>query len=386
MVFYILMIVLSPITALIPALYSSYYIYKGQIKIEWNYLNIGLGVLFIWSLIVALMNNSILSFGAAFLLFLYFVMSVSIGNYFVSRNKINKALKYVSYFTMIAAINGLLEKVIASFNGDNHFRVYSYFGNPNMAGAWFASCIFVIFYLKRINKAKKQNRIYNLGILLLLIALAYTESTGAIIAFVVALVSYVLVKRFKNLKRIIIALFSIGGIVGVLAVVQQTKIIRFGINEVINSFNSRVDIWKGAYKMFLEKPLTGWGLLGTLQHGGEYMTEYGNTIHAHNLWLTLLVSVGIIGLLVYLFIKVRLFKDIRKLYKKKEELLPMLVSLNMMVIVQGLVDCTLFAPQLAMLFIFGNTLIIALAQGKLVSTTKQKVRGKVIEFESRQVV
>ena len=47
MIYYIIMIVFSPFTAIIPAVFAVNLLIKGKIKVEMNYWNIGLFCLYI---------------------------------------------------------------------------------------------------------------------------------------------------------------------------------------------------------------------------------------------------------------------------------------------------------------------------------------------------
>ena len=175
MIYFIIMIVFSPFTAVIPAVYAVNLIFKKRLKIEKNYWNIGLFLLFIYSVFSGIVNKNLLSLLASFVLFLYFGLNVFSQNYFVKISRINIVIKYVVYLSVIAAIGGVIEKIIFILIGMPQHRVFSSFGNPNMAGAWFGSIILMIFYLKCINKRKKDSIIYNFSIVLIIIALLLSE-------------------------------------------------------------------------------------------------------------------------------------------------------------------------------------------------------------------
>ena len=49
MIYFIIMIVFSPFTAVIPAVYAVNLLFRKKLKIEKNYWNIGLFLLFIYS-------------------------------------------------------------------------------------------------------------------------------------------------------------------------------------------------------------------------------------------------------------------------------------------------------------------------------------------------
>ena len=132
---------------------------------------------------------------------------------------------------------------------------------------------------------------------------------------------------------------------------------------------------KGAIQMFLVKPILGWGLLGTFEHGSNFIFKDDPTlqnkiisflIHPHNLWLAFLVGVGVVGLGIYLYVKLNLYRDMIKLYKQHNKLLPLIASINAMVIIQGIVDCTLYAPQLGIIFVCTGAITYNMANDKMI--------------------
>lgn len=383
MMLYIIMIIFSPITAVIPGIYAIYLIFKRKVKVEKNYFNIGMGILFIWSVIVAILNNSILSFIGSLLILAYFSVGVIAQRYFDSRKKINKFLKYITYLTALTAINGIVEKCVYMYIGKPEHRIISAYGNPNMTGAWFASIILVILYLKGITKEKRQNNIYNLCIVLISLGLVLTESTGAFVAFIVSVVCFYLLKHIRNLKKLMVVFGGIASITMLFILLQSKGHSQGIVNEVNTSFTSRYDIWIGSLKMIAEKPLMGWGILGTLEKGNIYFYNNGNSIHSHNVYLTFLVSGGIFALGIYLYMKYNIFKNLFKLYKRREPLLPLLVGLNMMIIVQGLVDCTLYAPQLGVLFMITCAITINLTNRRVKANKKNQ--GEIIDLEIKSI-
>lgn len=395
MIFFITMIIFSPITAIIPGVYATYLMIKNKDKVEKNYLNLGLLVLCIWSAIVALINESVLSLVGSMMLFMYFSMNVIGQSYFTTRKRINNFFKYTIYLTALTAINGIVEKVVYIYifdnTGDypNHFsgRIVSSYGNPNMAGAWFASAVFIALYLMSTTSSKKQKNIYIICSAVIFIAFLLTESSGAFVAFIVALICYYVLKNMQDKRKLIILALSIVTISVMFLLLQRKGDATGIVNEVNNSFVSRYDIWTGSLKMISEKPLMGWGTLATLEHGREFFSHNGNSIHSHNIYLTFFVSTGIIGLAMYLYIKYKLFKDLFNLYKKKEPLLPLLVALNILVIVQGLVDCSLYAPQLGMLFMVTCAITFNLSNDKVNPDKNRNTNelGKIIELEAKSI-
>ena len=72
----------------------------------------------------------------------------------------------------------------------------------------------------------------------------------------------------------------------------------------------------------------------------------------------------------YLYIKFNLYKDMTKLYKEKNQLFPLLAATNAMIIIQGIVDCTLYAPQLGIMFVCMGAITYNIANDKMVRKRK----------------
>ena len=68
-----------------------------------------------------------------------------------------------------------------------------------------------------------------------------------------------------------------------------------------------------------------------------------------------------------------------KLYKKRNTMLPLIAAINAMVVIQGIVDCTLYAPQLGILFVATGAITYNMANDKMIKKarfTKVKKVGK----------
>lgn len=375
MIYLIIMIIFSPFTAIIPAICAVNMLVRKRLKIEKNYWSIGLFLLFIYSLISGILNGSILSILSSFGLLGYFAVNIFAQNYFVKISRVNIVIKYIVYLTVISAIGGIIEKIIFILLGMTQHRVLSTFGNPNMTGAWFGSVILMIFYLKCIEKGEKDLLIYNLSIVLIIIALLLTESTGAFIALIVSIFIYYLLKEKTDFKGLIAISITVT-VISVLFMFVQNKIANTTpIGEIVISFNSRYCIWMGAIKMILLKPIIGWGMMGMMEHGSNFVFSSEPhlhnkiitfLIHPHNLWLAFFVSLGVVGFIIYVYIKFNLYKDMIKLYKKHNTVLPLIASINSMIVIQGIVDCTLYAPQLGILFVVIGAITYNISNDKMI--------------------
>lgn len=368
--FLIFMIILSPFTACIPAVYGGLQINKGNFKVNKNYWNMGILALFLWAAFVAIINKSLLSFVASFLLLAYFSISVMVENYFILRSRVYSVLKYVINISTLFGIMAVCEKLIMFFYGNLTYRIYSTFGNPNMAGAWFASAFIISLYLRDKSNSKKEKIKLDFSLVIFLVSMLLSGSRGAYGSLIAAIGIYFLLFQGEDKKkRIFLGLFILS--VAMLAIWSEVRVSEaLTTHDISRSLTLRTEIWRGSLRMFLDKPITGWGLLGTLLYGDQLIPEYGSIIHPHNLWLTFLTCTGVVGLSIYLYMKYNLIKSMIKLYYRKEPLLPLVAALNVMVIIQGLIDCTLYAPQLGILFVSTGAIINNLDLGKIKNKSK----------------
>ena len=367
---FVLMVILSPFTAVIPGIYGIYLIYKKKAKVLKNYLTIGLILLFLCFLFSGVINKSIISIAGSFLILTYIGVSILSQKYFISKKRIDDALRLLLNLSALTSVIGIVEKIVFIIMGKPTHRIFSTYGNPNMTGAWFGSMILIAMFLKEGHSDKTENKKLNLLLVLMTVALLLTESTGAFIALLSSMGAYFLVDKNRETKKSIIMLMTIIFVIVSFVFFQRRINSITVIDELRTSFSSRYDIWFGSAEMFLIKPLLGWGALGTLEHGIDFMYNNGNVIHSHNIWLTFLVSGGILAFSIYIFVKIKIFKDLMIIYIRYDHYVCLLTALNMMVIIQGLVDCSVYAPQLGMLFIAANSILFNIANGRIKENDK----------------
>ena len=375
---FVLMVVLSPFTAVIPGIYGIYILYKKKAEVLKNYLTVSLMLLFLCFFLSGVVNASILSVCGSFLLLIYIGIAILSQKYFVTQKRVNDVLRLLLKLSSLTALIGIVEKIVFIFNGKENHRIFSTYGNPNMTGAWFGSMILIAMFLKESHSDKTENKKLNLLLVLMTVALLLTESTGAFIALLSSMGAYFLVDKNRETKKSIIMIMTIIFVIVSFVFFQRRINSITVIDELRTSFSSRYDIWFGSAEMFLIKPLLGWGALGTLEHGIDFMYNNGNVIHSHNIWLTFLVSGGILAFSIYLFIKLKIFSDLLRIYKKYDHYVCLLTALNVMVIIQGLVDCSLYAPQLGVLFIAANSILYNISNGRV----KESNNGKEKEVEN----
>lgn len=351
----ILLTVLSPFTALLPAAILLYLVHKNKLLIYLNPLNIGLILLFFAASFSGFLNKDRLSMMISFGLLLYLGLSVYIQNHYTEETKVEKLLHHIMILSLVAAFIGFLEK-ICSFFWDmtwvsdlfwsptyiptmDAYRIYSTFGNPNVAADWFACMFLISIYF--IQKGKdKQRFLYILIAFLFVLSALLTGSKGAMMGLEAAIMIYALFTNSKKSRIILLTTFIL------------VIIVAFTMPVMNHSVNSRTSLWQQCLILSNQKPLLGWGLLGIYRQLGE--------IHGHNIWITLLTTLGFSGLCIYLSIKLYLYKSIMNLFSHGNPLVPLLASIQVFIIGHGLVDFTILLPQIGMLFFLSASLISGL--------------------------
>ena len=370
----VLLTVISPYTTIIPVLYMTYMVLFKKIDIYINHWNIGLCLLVIWSLVVGVINYSFTSTITSFIIFMYFCVSIFIQNYCESENKVEKILRYLVTFSLFSAIFGIVEKAIyvyfkfniwagfLKFTSQPIFndRIYSTFGNPNVAGNWFAIMIIIgLYFCSTTSKTTKL--LYQTSTLLFVIALYLTGSRGAFMGLLFGLFIFYLLKGSKKDMWLFVTIFILTAAVTFMPSQILQNVTGHNFDD---SFNSRIGIWNGCLKMIKIKPLMGWGLMGISEHGKQFMKGYyyATMYHGHNIWITFMTTLGVVGVSIYLYLKINLFRNLKVLYTQNCRMVPMLAGVQAVIIGHGLVDFTMIAPQAGLLFIGCSAIINALAK------------------------
>lgn len=369
----IFLIVITPYTVTLPILYMSYRVISQRLTIQKNPWNIGLLLLFVWSLFVGILNKSILSVLGAIVILLYFGVNIYMQSYFKEEGKVEKLLKYTLYFSSLAAMFGIVEKFIFMKSNETFLtallgvaskatighRIYSTFGNPNVAGHWFAVMVLLCLYFLK-NTMGNEKLLHKLMLFLFLIALCLTGSRGAYIGLLAALPVFYVFNKDK--KDSLLIGFMIVLLIVLIFLPQHTSTLgNITGHKLERSMVTRDMIWEGSYKMIKLKPITGWGLLGFIQYGSKFISYDGPVLHAHNLWINFLATVGIFGFLIYLYMKYHIYKSLWVLFKRNSKLFSLLAAIQVLILGHGIVDVTLFAPQPGIIYICSSAIICSLA-------------------------
>ncbi|WHH59333.1 O-antigen ligase family protein [Petroclostridium sp. X23] len=363
-------IVFSPYLALIPIAFIGLCMVLRSQFLIYNTWNIGLFFLFVWSFLVGLLNTSIVSATVSFAVLLYFLLSLYLQNHYTDEQKIEQLLKVFLLVSVISALIGVVEGYtsiqyqpswwkhlfgiypLVAFR--EKYRISGTFGNPNVAAIWYVVMIFVCYYF--FNRSNGYLKIlYALagglfgGVLLL------TGSRGAVIGLLLGLIIYAYFMGHKKKMCIVMGILTLG------------TILMFAFPEhfprghdFFESLRDRRSIWVNCLRLFKVKPVTGWGLLG-IYYADPRIYHYFRNFHAHNIWITMAATVGIVGLGIFTYMQFDLFAKIKRLSTCRCQLVPLLAAVQAAVLGQGFLDFTIMNPQVGILFIGSSALVYSLA-------------------------
>ncbi len=375
----ILLLILSPYTAIIPGLYAMIGVFTRRFRLYLNTWNIGLFALFLISIVSGIINKSMLSITASLMLLMYFCISIVMEDSFNSEGKIISFYIALLYFSVIPGIIGIVEKICSHFfnitlikrliyvTPEVDGRICSTFSNPNIAGGWFAAMLLIAVFFWSRNEIKHRLTLVLL-VLLYSANLLLSGSRGAIMGLASGMLVLLIMK--KGWRKLIMPGIILCLITLISLIPGKGSIINSLMgHQLSSSFISRYPIWKGTVEMIFEKPVFGWGLMGIYEKGSLFFDPYKVAFHAHNIWLSMLSMLGFIGFYVYLIVRVYVIYGLSTLKRNNCSLTPLLASIQALVIVHGLVDFVIIVPQTGILFVTCCAFINSLSRS--FSTTPQ---------------
>ena len=229
----------------------------------------------------------------------------------------------------IAIISYLLynkiEEVQADIGGEN--RIVGFTGNANAYALLLAAAVPITVVFMRRAKTTFERWVYGFVIFGFMVALVTTGSRGGLVTMGI-IVIYVFV-TYPGLDRRQRVKSTIGGFVFVAAGVFLAGIMNPERYSLIGFFGDagagRIELWNAATSSLGVRPIHGYSIGGfrtqmldvlTKVSGGslEITKPIGNRnasgLEVHNTYLTILLDLGIIGLVIYLTTMLSVFKNL----------------------------------------------------------------------------
>jgi len=187
--------------------------------------------------------------------------------------------------------------------------------DPNRLAMYLTPVVCLTIYKSAISSKRAARLVWILLVILLLAALALTQSRGGLVGVAAAVTYFGLVLfRRKNLKisfgpgpKIIVAV-----VIASLLLVGLFVITSRDVTWQSDAVQTRVETIEGAIKTLVAHPITGSGpaTLGEEMLRLQPELEYGIHAHAHNLYLTFVAENGLLGLVALAVLVVVTVKEL----------------------------------------------------------------------------
>jgi putative inorganic carbon (hco3(-)) transporter len=158
---------------------------------------------------------------------------------------------------------------------------------------------------KRITGAKAA-----LLLAFLPLAIVATMTRAVWLSFAVSMGALIFLSRSRGLRRAGIAIAIVGllSLIAILTFGDQQRALSDRLHES-GPLDFREAVYEGGWQMFLEKPLTGWGINQMPTELAKHVSGYSEKeLYPHNTYLELLVEHGILGFALYLWLMWELWR------------------------------------------------------------------------------
>lgn len=209
-----------------------------------------------------------------------------------------KAYVLGAFIAIASILNAFLQGQQSSY-----FRYSAQGFDPNDIGLTIAIGVPIAWYIGSFLKDKIVSWAFCLYVPLAFIAIILTASRSAFICLMVSSIFVILSFRRLSIvnKFAVLILVTISGflIFKYVPSYSWARIMTIGSQISAGDLGSRFNIWRGGLEAFSNDPLFGSGI-GTFSIGVEKFI--GVAISPHNLFLSIMVDLGIVGLFIFLAI------------------------------------------------------------------------------------
>lgn len=266
----------------------------------------------------------------------------------------------------LVAIIGLFqyvrgEAIITAEEGAR--RLASVYGSPNNVGLYLGRAIplSLAFVLIKIDHHRRLFGVVTL--LVMSVALALTQSVGAILLGIPSAVTIMLITLYGRKSLIPIATVGSFGLVG-FAILTQISARFANILDFTSGTNFfRLRVWESAFEIIKNNPITGLGLDQFLYvFSGEYIRPDAiwdrDLSHPHNFLLDFWIRLGIAGVVIFVVIQGIFWRNIFQATRSHRNGDHYLFAVTVGVIgsmvdllAHGLIDNSVFVNDLAFVFV-----------------------------------
>lgn len=277
-------------------------------------------------------------------------------------NKKQSVTKYILFPLILCGLATSILSIYQHFTGwmvpfsfwENRetYRVTAWYGFPNAVGLFLSPLISLSLFLvattwkKRSEYFGKIILVFNLLFLLTSpLALLYAKGSGPIIGAAAGIGILFLYHKKLRLPAITFGLLSLC----ILFFAPQFKSFKQELLANDYSGSLRRDIWSETLSLLKDHPIRGAGMASYDERIVPYRHNHKIEVfhHPHNIFLTIWINTGIIGLIGFVLI---LLASFQTAFKTKTQETKYFLSSLVVILIMGLVDSPYIKNDLAILF------------------------------------
>ena len=189
--------------------------------------------------------------------------------------------------------------------------------HPNTVGKVAAITALIAFHRIRLTGSVAAKVYWFLAGIALVCALAATVSKTSLGAFVIACLVYFVAGKHSVPAKITSALLVFVFAVGTYYFLspQLDSYSRQQRGAALETLSGRLPLWQDTWEMIRERPITGYGFLSYRDYGPQLFSV--RVVHAHNEWLHIWFSLGLVGLLLAAGIYLSYFRSAWKFLRSQ---------------------------------------------------------------------
>jgi len=248
--------------------------------------------------------------------FLYFLVYANIQK--------KKDLQYISYFIFFIVLiviwrywDGSLRwrSMGSHYNESMRADAFGYLGSNHMA-AFIVEYLAIFIGLIMHQKALKHKLLMIVPVLPVIYVLLLCYSRAAYLALAAIVIFFGLFRKKIFIPAIILLIIFGSVAVNFLppSVVERVTMTKTEDGEIESSANTRLILWEKGEELFFKNPLIGIGY----QMVPSYINVHGLS-NMHNYFMQVLVELGIIGFLIFLYLFYSAFKSGWLLYRTSDD-------------------------------------------------------------------
>lgn len=271
----------------------------------------------------AIINENFISFIPKILFSILLYSYIKKKGYNYLRDNLRYLGVLISIALIIIAVYFFITISNESSNWWNVARRFTFKGaDPNVFASILSSLSIFPLYLILKSRTKGEIVVGIISVALIYFSIFLTLSKGGTLTLIFSIILTFFVLSKKNVKRSFFVL-SLGIII--IAILVNFEIIDFSplyerffgehIYDISSFTTERSDWWLAGIKAIKQRPILGFGGSSYASKWINY-TAYGKKAVMHNLYIEILVQYGILGLIVFLWIIVRILKDFKQLINK----------------------------------------------------------------------